>query len=259
MSLSSTARLVARATRFVLTRPSEIPPVNAYRADSMILTNKNLAALFESKFQRAYTRGLNSGHRLHEAFGDINIEYRAYVVCWAAAHAAHLSGDFVECGVNTGIYALAICDYLDFNSLDKSFWLFDTYEGVPAAQASERERKLGRGGAENKAYPECYKLVKENFAPYPRVQLVRGLVPDTLTTVNIDRVAFLSLDMNIAHPEVSAIEHFWPKMVSGGAVVLDDYAWRDHEEQHRAMDGFAHSVGVQILTLPTGQGLILKP
>jgi len=41
---------------------------------------------------------------------DIHIEWRI-VTCY---HAKHLSGDFVECGSNTGIMSIAICDYIDF-------------------------------------------------------------------------------------------------------------------------------------------------
>jgi O-methyltransferase len=65
--------------------------------------------------------------------------------------------------------------------------------------------------------------------------------------------------MNIAYPERKAIEYFWPKLSCGALVVLDDYGWLGYEEQHEAMDDFAKSVGVEILSLPTGQGLIAKP
>jgi hypothetical protein len=41
--------------------------------------------------------------------------------------------------------------------------------------------------------------------------------------------------------------------------VLDDYGWRKHREQQRAFDDFANRRAVQVLALPTGQGLILKP
>lgn len=46
---------------------------------------------------------------------------------------------------------------------------------------------------------------------------------------------------------------------STAAVLLDDYGHSGHEEQKRAFDGFALSKDVKILTLPTGQGLIIKP
>ena len=69
----------------------------------------------------------------------------------------------------------------------------------------------------------------------------------------------MSLDMNIAEPEVAALAFFWDKLVPGAVVTLDDYAWADHQPQKRALDAFAASVGVRILTLPTGQGLIIRP
>ena len=159
--------------------------------------------------------------------------------------------------MNTGVLSLAVCEYVNFNALTKSFYLFDTYAGIPESQMSAIERPHKQGS--NTAYPDCYALALANFRPYPRARLVRGMVPDTLSTVAIDRVAYLSIDMNIAYPERKAIEHFWPKLSSGAFVVLDDYAWYGFEEQRHSMDEFARGTGVEILTLPTGQGLLVKP
>ena len=72
-------------------------------------------------------------------------------------------------------------------------------------------------------------------------------------------VASLSIDMNCAGPEEEALRHFWPKLESGGIVVLDDYGFSGHESQKHTADRFAASVGVKILSVPTGQGLLLKP
>jgi hypothetical protein len=96
--------------------------------------------------------------------------------------------------------------FLIGSSTGKSFYLFDTFAGVPKSQASEEERLLRPNT--NSKYPECYELARSNFADFPRACLVRGLVPDTLSTVPIDRVAYLSIDMNFAYPERKAIEYF---------------------------------------------------
>jgi hypothetical protein len=84
-------------------------------------------------------------------------------------------------------------------------------------------------------------------------------VPDTLELVDTPRVAFLSIDMNNTAPEIAAAEFFWPKLTPGAPVILDDYGWAEHIEQKRAFDAFAARHGVCILSLPTGQGLIVKP
>ena len=203
-----------------------------------------------------------SGHHISRppgSEGDIHIEWRIHVLLWAAAHAVNLEGDLVECGVNTGIFSLAVCDYIDFNRTGKSFYLFDTFRGIPVEQITEAEKKLGRAKENDTEYSECFERARQNFAPYPKARLVRGLVPDTLPTVEIGRVCYLSIDMNIVAPEIAAIEFFWDKLSPGAPVVLDDYGWEHYRPQKEAMDRFALEKGVAILTLPTGQGLLLKP
>jgi hypothetical protein len=222
--------------------------------------SKNLGFLTDPRFLSAYKCGENSGHALLEADGRQRFDLRwgVAVTNWAATHGAKLAGDFVECGVNTGWHSLAICEYVNFNKLDKNFWLFDTYCGMPEEQMSPHERVI-EAGINERFYPECYETAKRNFAPYPRAKLVRGKIPDTLGSVGIDKVAYLSIDMNLALPERAAIEHFWPKLTSGAIVVLDDYGWIGMHEQKNAQDEFATSQGCEILTLPTGQGLLIKP
>ena len=156
------------------------------------------------------------------------------------------------------MHSLAICHYLDFNSLGKKFYLFDTCRGLPHEQMSDWERKL-RHDQNERVYPECYELAKKNFAPYPNAVLVRGKIPDTLGSVEIDKVAYLSIDMNLAYPEKCALEFFWPKLVAGAVIVFDDYAWANCYEQKAVHDAFAASQNTKILTLPTGQGLLVKP
>ena len=221
-----------------------------YAADGMVLRDKNIAALAEPRFREAHAA----------AAPALQIDFRAYVCCWAAKRAARLPGDFVECGVNEGWMSLTICHYLNFNALQKSFYLFDTYCGIPPEQITDRERRdAGERllGAQH-YYVECYERTKARFATYPRAVLVRGRVPDTLALAPIEQIAYLHIDMNIAVPERAAIEFFWPKLVPGGIVVLDDYAFSTYQSQHDTMNEFAASVGTDVLTLPTGQGLIIK-
>lgn len=239
--------------------PSERP---LFFADHLALWGKTAAFVDDARFLRAYRRGMQSGHHMGRPKGsdaDIHIEWRVHVVLWAAMRGAQLAGDFVECGVNTGVYSLAVCDYLDFNLLDKQFWLLDTYRGIPEGQMSPREKAAGRAEMSAMYYSDCFAQARESFAPWPRARLVRGAVPDTLGEVTAEAVAFLSLDMNIALPEVAALEHFWPKLSHGACVVLDDYGWRGHEEQRDAMDAFARRAAVPLLSLPTGQGVMIKP
>ena len=229
--------------------------------DEMTVNGRNLDSLASPKFTAAYRAGMNTGQKMGFSAvrnEDLHIEWRAYVCCWAAQHALHLEGDFVECGVNTGMYAKAICEYTDFGALDRTFYLFDTFQGIPPDQMSDAERQ--RVTRHNELhYEDCFDLASDNFAPYPNVTLVRGRVPDTLTDVQIDQVAYLSIDMNIAEPEVAALTFFWDRLVPGALVVLDDYGSFNCRVQYDAMNALAEKLDVSILTLPTGQGLIIRP
>lgn len=233
-----------------------------YFHDFLAVWNKSVDHFMANpKFISAYQRGMDSGHAIGRPRGakdDIHIEWRIHTCVWAGLHASKLPGDFVECGVNTGIMSLAVCEYVDFNRLDKTFWLFDTYEGIPAGQLTVAEEGAGRLD-EAKHYFACYDIAKTNFSPWPRARLVKGMVPDTLATVQIDSVAYLCIDMNIVAPEKAALAYFWPRMVRGGVVIFDDYGWKQCRLQKEAHDEWAKREGVEILLLPTGQGMLIKP
>lgn len=65
--------------------------------------------------------------------------------------------------------------------------------------------------------------------------------------------------MNHPDPEVAAVRRLWPHIVHGGWLLFDDYAFVHCENQKRALDAVAESLGFRILSLPTGQGLAVKP
>jgi len=233
----------------------------SYDSDYLRVWFRNTDFLQDKEFMKAYRAGINSGHRIGGATlssQDIHIEWRILVCCWAAWHAKHLSGDFVECGTNTGIMSLAICNYIKFNDTRKNFYLFDTFCGIPDEQVLPEERAMGLH-LQNSDYEECFETVKRNFNPYPSVHLVRGKVPDVLPSQPIDKVCYLMLDMNISVPEKAALEYFWEKLVPGAIVLFDDYGWSGYIAQKSAHDAFAASRGTKILNLPTGQGMLIKP
>jgi O-methyltransferase len=72
------------------------------------------------------------------------------------------------------------------------------------------------------------------------------------------RICYLSIDLNCVEPSIAAADHFWPLMTAGAAMILDDYGFAGFLDQKTAFDAWARRTGVEILTLPTGQGLVLK-
>jgi O-methyltransferase len=226
-----------------------VPGPLTYNRDGLA-TQHNCDFITNPRFHEAYQAGKATG-----SWGQCDIQWRAYVACWAANQALSLVGDFVECGVNRGGMAMTVMRYIDFKNLDRKFYLLDTFCGLSEKYIAPEERQLGinPGG-----YEECFESVKETFRTFPNVEIIRGTIPDTLPMVKTDKVAYLHIDMNCVEPEIAAAEYFWDKLQSGAVVVLDDYGWSRHIVQKRAFDQFAQKHGTLVLPLPTGQGLMVK-
>jgi O-methyltransferase len=222
-----------------------------YKADGLI-TSTNCDFIHEPRFKKAYQAAADTN-----PWPNFTLQWRVYIVCWMADHVKNLEGDFVECGVNTGAYAKAIMQYVDFDRLNKTFYLLDTFEGLVAGLITQEEKKLGIDKYLG-SYSNVYEKVKQAFAEH-RAEIIKGAVPGTLPLCRAEKVAYLSIDMNCVEPEIAAAGFFWDKMVPGGVIVLDDYGFAQHIHQKTAFDKFAREKNVSILSLPTGQGIIFKP
>ena len=212
----------------------------------------------DSAFRKAYARGVRA------AGDDYRWHWRAHVGLWAAACAAGLEGDFVECGVNRGFLSSAIMDYLNWDSLEKHFYLLDTFRGLDERFVSPADKASGALEKNIKSlasgfYAQGIEEVRANFSEWKNVSLIEGSIPETLPQVRAEKIAYLHLDMNCSEPEVAAIRFFWDRLVPGALVLLDDYAYYGYLSQKLAMDQFAQEKGIRILSLPTGQGLLVKP
>jgi O-methyltransferase len=223
-----------------------------YATDNLVTSN-NCDFINEPRFKKAYNAAAKTN-----PWPGFTLYWRVYIVCWFADHVKHLDGDFVECGVNTGAYSRAVIDFIDFATLNKTFYLLDTFEGLVDEQISESEKEVGIDKIYAGLYRNVYGEVKETFAPF-NVKIIKGMVPATLTQVDSQKICYLSIDMNVTEPEIAAVNYFWDCIVPGGVIILDDYGFSHHINQKLAFDNLAKEKDVQILTLPTGQGIIIKP
>lgn len=205
----------------------------------------------DERFARAYAAGEATG-----SWSGAAVHWRVFVACWLAERTSSLEGDLIECGVNRGGISRAIVSYLGEKLHGRRFFLLDTFEGIPVSVLSEREMLHNKYFQEN--YTECHREVLETFRPFPEVIVVKGLVPDTFGQVDSERFCFAHIDMNNAVSEIAAAEYLWPRLVQGGFMLLDDYAWQINVDQRRAFDRFARERGMSVLALPTGQGLLMK-
>ncbi len=203
--------------------------ISMYRSDGLLSIHAH-EFLHDPKFIRAHARGLR-------ASGNDLGPWRTHVALWCARMALRLPGNFVECGVNKGFMSSAIMEHVDWNSRARHFYLFDKFEAP---------------------YNTDIGAVRANFAEWDRVHIVVGSIPESFYGILRQRTAFLHIDMNAPEPEVAALTYFWDDLVPSAVVLLDDYAYQGYGAQKRAMDEFAKAHDTAILSLPTGQGLLLR-
>lgn len=221
-----------------------------YNTDGLATSN-NCDFIKDTRFAHAYSLAA-----VTNPWPGFTLQWRVYIVCWFADYVKKLNGDYVECGVNTGAYSKAIIDYINFNETGKTFYLLDTFEGLVPSQITAEEKKAGVDNYLS-AYRNVYAQVKETFKN-DNVKIIKGAVPGTLSLVDSDRIAYLSIDMNVTRPEIEAMEYFWDRLLPGAILIHDDYGFPQHINQKLAVDEFARKKKVNILCLPTGQGIIFK-
>lgn len=194
--------------------------------------------------------------RHRELLPSPNWHWNLQTALWCARRAARLEGDFVELGVFRGHTTLFLAEYLDFASWPRTWRLYDTFEGIP-------EDQLDPGWAEPNANVYVgaftYEEVCARFAGFPNIRLIKGRVPEILVEDGPGPIAFLHVDLNNSTAEIAALDLLYERIVSGGVILFDDFCWMTARAQHDAEVRWFAERGLEILPLPTGQGLFVKP
>lgn len=254
MALRELVKKVIEVTGYTVRRVSD--DTGVYNQDGLQSVH-NHEFIDDPSFRKAYDRGV-------VAAGDYKWHWRVHIGLWAAFSASKRDGDFVECGVNRGFLSSAIMEYLDWDSLGKTFYLLDTFAGLDLTHLSPEDREAGavernEQHLQTGFYVQSVDTVRSNFSQWKNVRIIQGAVPATLNEVQSQKIAYLHLDMNCAAPEVATLDFFWNRLVSGAFVLFDDYAFLGSESQKAALDAAAGARDLRIASLPTGQGLLIKP
>ncbi|WP_299812451.1 TylF/MycF/NovP-related O-methyltransferase [uncultured Roseibium sp.] len=222
-----------------------------YAGDNIAVRKKNLSFMSDKDFAFAWGKAVE-GNRPAWGGRTKDVRWRAHTAVWAAKHGLTLEGDFVECGVFLGLLSLTICHSLKFEQIPRNFYLFDTFDGIPDDGRDATKKQ-------NRAYFDCFEYAKKNFSPFPNVRLIQGALPGTLPEAPVEKIAYLSVDLNHAKYEKEVITELWDRLSRSAIVLIDDYAFQSNEEQYEMWNEFAASKGTSVLTMPTGSGILIKP
>lgn len=152
--------------------------------------------------------------------------------------ANRLPGAFVECGVwRGGSMAAAALTLVALGDTTRELYLFDTYEGMTPpsdrdttysgrtadAVLSNAERREGRNYWCIAGMEDVTANMRATGYPMDRVHLVRGPVEETIPEHAPERIALLRLDTDWYASTKHELVHLYPRLVSRGVLIIDDY------------------------------------
>jgi hypothetical protein len=216
-----------------------------------------------------WQRDIIEAVRPYTMTGDAKLH--ALITAARYIHDHAVPGAVVECGVWRGGSMQAVARTLDtVDDHSRELYLFDTFEGM--SEPSEHDKRHdGRTAAQlldasdrsAAVWAEAsLEDVREGFAqvPYPteRIHYVQGPVEETVPGKAPEQIALLRLDTDWYESTKHELDHLYPRLVSGGVLILDDYGyWKG---ARKATDEWLERTGERLLLTRINTGRIaVKP
>jgi hypothetical protein len=188
---------------------------------------------------------------------------RMYALYQATCHVLDrdVPGDLVECGVwRGGSVMLMAYILLSRGCTDRTIWLYDTFDGVSPPGDDDVQEMSGRRARDILTERERSQddpfwaiapraMVERNLRrtryPIHRFRLVQGDVLATIPAEIPASLAVLRLDTDWYQSTKHELEHLYPRLSSGGVLIVDDYGyWRG---ARKATDEYFQTVEVRPL------------
>ena len=172
---------------------------------------------------------------------------------------SNLPGVFLEAGCALGGSSILLAS---LKSVERPLFIYDAFGMIPPPTEDDTKdvhdryrvivegKSQGLGGDKYYGYEEnLYETVQYNLREFDincekeSVSLVKGLVQETM---KIDQpVAFAHIDVDWYEPVMTCLERIFPKLVTGGSIILDDY--HDWGGCRKAADEYLKKVAGQFI------------
>lgn len=167
----------------------------------------------------------------------------------------HIQGNVAEVGVWKGNFARYINKYF----CQRKLYLFDTFEGFEEQRlAKDIDQVWGQelDFLEHKYENPEWENILNDF-PYPENCIIRkGYFPYTAEGIE-DIFAFVSLDVDVYAGTKSGLDFFWPRMVSGGMIMIHDYNSNGCPGVMEAVDEFSKRNNIYPICISDHSGSVI--
>jgi len=152
-----------------------------------------------------------------------------------------VDGVFVELGVFRGNTLVSVIK--EGKSQGKMVYGFDSFSGLPRPSEEDgdayKEGNFDTGGCEG-----CIQALQKAGVKEDDYKLVQGFVPYSFADVEIDKISFAHVDLDLYRPTKFALEWVWKRLQTGGVILCHDYFKGRPRLASLAIDEFVSGLGV---------------
>ena len=161
-------------------------------------------------------------------------------------------GAIAELGVHRGASARLLHHYCP----ERKLYLFDTFTGFTDADMAKESMRVGYNQTQQFADTDVALVLRAIEPLTPNVIPVPGSFPGSITPeVRNEAFAFVHLDVDLEEPTRAGLEFFWPRLKTGGFLVVHDYnAWPG---ARMAVDNLRRREAVAAVPMPDKSGSIV--
>jgi O-methyltransferase len=182
--------------------------------------------------------------------------YRCYEIWSAVAEAAKLpAGDLIEVGVWRGGTGAIIAAQSARLIPSAQVFLCDTFTGVVKTGAQDTIYEDGMHADTSAAIVK--QLLDQLGLTNP--VLLQGIFPEqTADRIQDRKFRFCHIDVDVYQSAKDVCEWLWPRLVSGGLVVFDDYGMRGTEGVQRFVNEWRAGKDLTFLYNLNGHAIFIK-
>ena len=154
-----------------------------------------------------------------------------------------LSGNVAECGCWKGHSSYIISKILKSHNFNGIYSIFDSFEGgLSDKTAEDLNIRISMNEKQIKHEKEIFSSAEDDLhrvlKDFDFYKLYKGWIPDKFYEVNDQEFIFVHLDVDLYQPTLVGLEFFYPRLVKGGVIVVDDYGYTQFPGAKKSVDEF---------------------
>ncbi len=231
-----------------------------------VLFDRNLLSYYYNRHQRLrlyYESIKKAGVEWSDNFSK-QCRYNSMQQVLRSVLAKGLEGHCAECGVWQGHSAYMIAIILSESTFKETFHIFDSFEGglsekgqydkndrFDLSNEEIRKEKLIFASSEDE--------VRKTLSAFDFIKLYKGWIPHRFSEVDHFKYIFVHLDVDLYQPTLDSLKFFYPRLVEGGAISIDDYGCTQFSGCAKAVDEYLDKVNCSFFyEVPTGGAFLIK-